>query len=454
MALITDPDNLTYSVNSATNMLRVDTTAKTITLVQGGALTTDGVTGQCVYSKLKEIWKNDTTAIKFAFPIEAITEEKFDLINAWDWGTTGTRELLRSCGWALKNTSGVSLEEYAGVISLGSLEAGTQAYYQQSSNGAAINFVLADEVNQAVKVYGDASHGNFDNRSYMKLFAREQGDVYAGAALTDIGVTTMTYQVYRFPLATSSDTKVTHSDVTVAAYGVTITWFAAAQPRSIGGINRNFHVIINGNSRTAEEIYEAVQRLLRQSSDIDSGAGSKIGNVTNSLLKFVGDTLYTQSDSTGGVFIDNYQSTDVNRLIFVDDTAIERTFPYTAALVINFGDNLKNDTDAKYWVYFTNDDAGANAGNDFGTTGAILVQDDAAASMTGNVSGASSVTKSYAYDTNVQRGAGSDGDDAPITVVGIGLNTGQYVKATGTITRSTTNSITLTSSLERNYSNV
>ena len=44
MAKLTDPDSLTYSVNSATNMLRIDTTAKTIQLVAGGALVAaDGV---------------------------------------------------------------------------------------------------------------------------------------------------------------------------------------------------------------------------------------------------------------------------------------------------------------------------------------------------------------------------------------------------------------------------
>ena len=54
MAKITDPDLLTYSINSATNNLRFDTTAKTIQLVAGGSLVAaDGVTGQCLFSKIK-----------------------------------------------------------------------------------------------------------------------------------------------------------------------------------------------------------------------------------------------------------------------------------------------------------------------------------------------------------------------------------------------------------------
>jgi hypothetical protein len=281
----------------------------------------------------------------------------------------------------------------------------------------------------------------------MKVFVREYQKSYASASLTDIGVTDMTYQAYRFPLANASDLKITHNDATVSGYGVTITWYAAAQVRSIGGVNRNFHVIIDGNNRTAEEIYEGVQRLLRQNSDIDSGAGAKNGKVTNELLQFVGDTLKTKLDTTGGTYIDNFQTADINRLVMVDDTGAERTFPYTAVLTLQFGENLVNDVNAVYRVFFT-----TNPSGDFGTSNALLVQDDAAVNMSGNVGGLSSKSLTFAYDTNTQGGR-TAGTDATITVVAIGLTTGQYVKATGTIARSAANSVSLVSSLERNYEN-
>lgn len=454
MAKITDPDNLTYSVNSATNMLRIDTTAKTLQLVQTGALTTDGVSGQCVYSKLKEVWKDNSTAIKFAFPMEAITEEKFDMINGWDWADSATRELIRDAGWALKDGSGTSLEEYAGIISLGSLTAGSQVYYQQVAGGAATNIVLTDAVNQAVKVYGDATHGNFDRRSYFKVFVREQGKTYAQAQLSDIGVTTMTYQVYRFPLANSSDSKISVSDGTITGSspytGMSITWYGSAQTRSIGGTNRSFHVIVDGNGGTAEQIYAFVQYKLRQNSDIDAGAGTQTGKVTNAILRFVGDTLYTSLMPEGGVFIDNYQAGDINRLVFVDDGGTERTFPYTASGTISFNDNLKNDASAKYWMFFT---TLPGSTNDFGETGAVIVKDSSTADITGTVSGADSVAFTFDYDGNVQGGR-TAGTDAAVTVVAIGLNTGQYVKTTSTITRSTANNISLVAALERNYKNV
>lgn len=70
------------------------------------------------------------------------------------------------------------------------------------------------------------------------------------------------------------------------------------------------------------------------------------------------------------------------------------------------------------------------------------------------VSGASSKTFTFAYDTNVQKRNASSGTNAPVTVVAIGLGTAQYVRATGTITRSTSNTVSLAGALERNYSNM
>ena len=221
---------------------------------------------------------------------------------------------------------------------------------------------------------------------------------------------------------------------------------------------------VSGAARTAE-IYTAVQYFLRQSTDIDLSGGlgtapTVTGKTASALLRFVGDTLVTSN----GVYIDSFNSQDTNAIEFFDWSGTKRTFPYVAALTLNFGDNLQNDQYAKYWVFFTNDDAGSNSGRDFGTTTAIMVKDKDGADMTGSVNPAwptkrTSVSHTYNYDSNDQRGAGtynsgggSSGTDAPITVVGIGLITGQYVRSTGTIARSTANSVSLISSLERNYS--
>lgn len=451
MALIVDPDNLTQGTEVV-----IWPTGLTVGLRIAGNLSTDGVTLKCLYSFLKEEWKNDTNLIKYPFPMQPITDEQFEFINGWDLADIDTKQLIRTGGWARKDGSGNSQEEWAGIVTLGSVGGTDQIYYQQAAGMTPTNVVLTGPVNQAVQVYGDGTHGNFDRRSYFKIFVREYQKSYGQAELTDIGVTTMSYQVYRFPLADAADLKITHDDasMTGAPYsGMSVEWFPTAQQRMIGGQNRDFHVIVDGNNGTAEQIYEFVQYKLRSAGDIDVGSGTQVGKVTNAVLQFVGDTLKTRLMPEGGVYIDNFAAADTNRLVFVDDTGAERTFPYVASITLQFGDNLVNDANAVYRVFFTNDDTGDNLGYDFGTANAIIMNDADSNPMSGNIGAQASIQHTFDYDGNVQRGTGSSGTDAPITVVALGLGTAQYVKATGTISRSTSNVVSLAAPLERNYAN-
>lgn len=232
-----------------------------------------------------------------------------------------------------------------------------------------------------------------------------------------------------------------------------IAWSGSATERSIGGIPYNFHVFINGANGTAEQTYTFVQHHLRQNVDISSGSETHIGKVTSPLLSFVGDSLYTLLYSAAtGSYIDNYNALDVNRLYFTDDSGSTIQFPFAAALTLQFGDNLIADSNAKYWIYFTNDDTGNNAGYDYGTTNAIIVEDTNDVDMAYSIGGSGSNVLSFDFDTNDQRGATSTGSNAPITVVALGLSTAQFVSAIGTIERKTTNVVSLVAPLERNYS--
>jgi hypothetical protein len=70
----------------------------------------------------------------------------------------------------------------------------------------------------------------------------------------------------------------------------------------------------------------------------------------------------------------------------------------------------------------------------------------------GDISGNATIQFDFNYDNNVQGGRTSN-TNAPITVVAIGLETGQFVSATTTIERTVTNSASLVAPLERNYEN-
>ena len=479
MALIIDPDDIQYELTSTgTKEMFVDLVNKKIKLVRTGALSADGITLKAVYSKLKDIWQADTTAIKYAFPMTPITDEQYELLDSWDFDKTGTGSdytpnLIRTGGWSRKNGTAAVIEQWIGVVTLGSIQSGGQVYYTQFDGDTAHDFNLTGAVNQAVQVYNDADGdgvfsptdpADYDRRSYMKLFIREQGNTYATSQLTDIGVTgNMSYQVYRFPLADADDSKIgvldtgidANSDNTadVAPYsGMSITWHATPQARTINGVSRNFHVIIDGNLGTLQQIYEFVQWELRRSTDIDAGAGDKTGKLTNELLYFVGGDLYTRLDSTGGVYVDDYLASDTNLIHFTDDTGTIRNNARSATLTLNFGTNLQADASSIYRVFFTNDDAGDNTGRDYGTANAITINNATGTPIAGSISGVGTLEFTYDFDNNVQRGATSAGDDVPFTAVAIGLNTGQFVVGTGTILGTTLSGTTsLVAALERNY---
>ncbi len=460
--LITDPTLLLLGNSDAATTpgaeMVVDVSAKTIQIIPGqGDLdaTVGGATGQALYSALKILWRNSSTYIKYPFPMESITPEQFEFINGWAPADDTTRKAIRTAGWVEKDAAGNVNRTYAGVISLGSMGAADQPYYQQSSNGASANFEFTGPVNEAVQIFGttangDTGAGDFNYASYMKLFAREYQKVYASASLGDIGVTAMTSIVYRFPLANSTDLKITHDDTTIEGVGgnyenIDITYYATDQVREIGtGNDYNFRVIVDGNNKTAEQIYEKVQYLLRQNSDIDTGGGTVTGKTADSLLRFVGDTLVTSQ----GVYIDNFNANDTNRIEFYDYTSnLKRTFPFVAAGTIQLGANAVSDASAKYWLFF---ETLPGAANDFGESGAVIVNDASGTPITGSVSGQSSIAFTFAYDSNVQGGR-TAATEASVRLVVSGLTKSQYTSSLATITRSTGQSIAAVPALERNY---
>jgi len=435
MALITDPDLLNQSTE-----VNIDTSALTITLSVAGNLSNDGVTGQALYSFLKEEWKNDASLIPYPFPMVSITPEQFEFIKGWVPSNDVTRNLLRSCGWREITAADVIEREYMGIVSLGSIDASDTAYYAFSSDIAKTDFDFAGAVNQGIQTFGDSGNGSFDKRSdALTVFIRAQGKTYGSSTTASIGLTALNYIANRFPLAEAVDVKITASDNdidTLTPYtGMGITYGAVT--RNIGGSTFNFDIVINANNATAEEVYEFVQRELRKSSDIDYGGGLQVGFLADDLLIFEGDTLKT----TTGVFIDNFDANDTNRLVFTDTGGTERTFPFVATGSLNFNANLVNDASAIYRMFFT---------SGFGTGSAIIVDDESGTDISGLISGTSSISFSFDYDGNVQGGR-TAGTDANVTVVAIGLNTAQYVSATATISRATNQNISLVAPLERNY---
>jgi hypothetical protein len=249
-AFISDPDELSATVKlttetrAASSEVFIDTVTREISLVIDAAnvLTEDGVTLKCLYSFLKDRWLADANLIKFPFPMTPITDEQFEFYNGWNLNKTTTSgsasqispQLIRTGGWAVKsyntvtNINGGDIERWASVISLGTLGTTDQVYYQQqnfdNTSTGITNVVLTNTVNQAVQFYrNDDGTGSlntatdYNYSSVLNLFCREWEKTYAASSLGDIGVTSLSYQAYRFPLTNAADSKIVNLDISESA---------------------------------------------------------------------------------------------------------------------------------------------------------------------------------------------------------------------------------------------
>jgi hypothetical protein len=451
------------SLNVGTEIV-INEPARTIQLVEAGNLVAkDGVTLQAVYSKLVDLWATATYQDS-PFPMYAIDalSGQFQIgtdgatYSGWTWADNATRDMLRDGGWSEYSSGGVLEQQFAGFIGLGSITpSGTcQPYYHLSSTDAPTNFPFTDQFNVGVKVFGDATHGNFDKRAYAKCFIREYGKKFKSSVLADTGATATGANKQNFLVSNEDDLKILSllgSDQAAgdaampgAPYsGITIAYYSTNQNRSIGGSNYPFRVIIEGNGGTLEQIYAKVQYLLRQNSNINVGgdAGTITGKTASDLLSFVGDTLVTSQ----GVYIDDVLSADSNRVEFYDQNNVKRTNPYTAAGAITFNSPLIG-AGSSYRLFFTSP---VGAGNDYGESGAITVNDATGTPIAGTIS-AGTISFTYDYDGNTQGGY-SGGTDRPVTLIGIRPGSGKFVAATGTLTRSKNIALSLVAENDRVY---
>lgn len=149
--------------------VHIDTGQKRVYLIEQGNLSVDGVTGQAIYSFLKEEWKGDPDHIKFSFLAEAIgsVAEEIEFLVGWEprdvvSPAIQSKKLIRTAGWSEFDPTGVILtRQYSGIITLGSFEddVNDNAHYSLGTDptdvAAAVDFTFPGPVNEAILVYED-----------------------------------------------------------------------------------------------------------------------------------------------------------------------------------------------------------------------------------------------------------------------------------------------------------
>lgn len=463
---ITDPDDLVVSTTSGNlgvnGNIWLDTSAKTFELAAYGSLAAkDGVTGNALWAKFVDLWTTATYQ-PYGFPMTDYDARSGQFIfgrdpggtyNGWKPANDTTRQMIRDAGWSEYSSGGVLNRQYVGIVALASgYPAGAQFYYQKSSGGTATSFTYTDAPNEGIQVYGDASNGNFDSRTYFRLFCREYNYTYDDAVLSDVGETATGAYKIQLPISVAADSHIQANDATVGSStpytNLSITYYGSNQMKDVGGTTYPFRIIVDNTTANAtlEQIYTYLQYELRQSGDIDAGAGTVVGKTADSLGAYAGDILYTAQD----VYIDGVLSSEKNDIVFTDHNGVQRTYPFVATVTITFSSNLTTSSTGFYRIYFTNDDAGDNLGYDYGTANAITVQDASSNNLTGTIT-SSTLTFYYDYGANTQRGASSAGTDAPITIVAVNPAYAKPKVVQTTLTESANISILVTADTDLAY---
>lgn len=440
-------------LNVGTELI-IDEPNRTIALaVAGNLVAKDGVTLQALYSKLIDLWTTETYQDS-PFPMYAIDvlSGQFQIgtdgatYNGWKFLNDATRTYIRDAGWVEYLANGTVAREYVGIVSLGTVSAGTQLYYQRDAADAPSNFTFTDAVNEGIQVYGDATNGNFDKRTFFRGFCREPSKRFTDSVLGDTGKTSTGAFLVNLLLSNEADLKISDLDAEMANApysGITVTYFATDQSKTIGGGSYPFRKVINGNGATLEQIYTKCQYLLRQATDIDAGAGTVTGKTADALCAFVGDTLVTNTS----VIVENVAPADLNRIEFKDQNGVTRTHPYVAALALQFNANLTAGGAGYYRVYYT---TLTGAGNDYGEAGAVTLLDNSDVAMAGTITG-SAINLTYDFDNDTAGGGRTAGAEFGYTVVAGNPGYGKPVVATGTMTRSKSNSASLVAETDRAY---
>lgn len=218
-----------------------------------------------------------------------------------------------------------------------------------------------------------------DNRNGVTLRLRVRdadpfGKTFAQADLATINKTELGNLVFSFPLANAQDGKIDATDANIGSQapytGMSIEFFST--PQSLGGAGGdalvggpyNFGIVVDANGGTNEEAHEFVQYQLRQTTDIDAGAGTVIGRASDGLVGFVGDTWNVGTPDNGvsfpsnpagggsGVMVINLAAGSKNDTKVYDNTNMQRSFPVGTPVTLDFNQILIDDPAAAYTLFF------------------------------------------------------------------------------------------------------
>ncbi len=375
----------------------------------------------------------------------------YNYVNSRKPSTAADRDIIRGSGWnEYANDGGVD-RIYFGNKGLSNIESGSQPYYQLSSGGAPSDYAKVGQIDEAVQVFGDtgntptdAGAGDFDTRTYEAVSVRTFGNNYdRKETSTDLGIAEL--GGYSTGFAVNESEHLTSGDYTLAdVYGgaQASPWTGMGleeldTPVVISGFNEadgTFTWVLNNSaSGNLTQMVAFLDALAQTDDDIND----HVSNTTNGKrvgtwysYNATGQILTNSGADANGLYLYNVPIADQQGVVFTDDAAGLKTYPFSVSIEATIGSTAKGDVLAWYHGYF----AAA-----YNTSGAITIEDSGSTEVKGSASTANGNNKIiFAFDYDGDTIGGSAGSDKNCVFLCEGDGGATQAKTLFTITRTAT----------------
>jgi hypothetical protein len=262
------------------------------------------------------------------------------------------------------------------------------------------------------------------------LAAEDPGNVGSFIVGTPTPTATVLTLILSESVTTNTDDDTAINSNVTGEYGVI---------RTINLVKYPFHWRLFANGATLAQMFQFLQRELRRTTDIDGGNGTERGDITDLLMTFA-----SPNGTALDLYPDNLATADSNNVTFRDLTGDDRTNAFIVGITLDVNANLISSATKRLTMYFT-----TNPGGDFGTNGAIIVDDKDGVDINFTAI-AGDIQTSFDYTNNAQGGRTPD-TNAGVTVVALGDDLAQHILAVATITKVNSLTVAVQPALERNY---
>ena len=198
--------------------------------------------GVDIYSALIDAYTAQATLLNTPFDVQTNGDSSYIFNNDMEFDAVSSINNFKRAGVEYRATGGAVTAQWCSIFTLSTVPVGVQAKYQQEAGLNTTNAINTEEIDQAIQIFGDATHGNFTLNTHLVIKYLENTYSQVRVDLVDLYQLT-TIDPTGYPIATPfSSLSIAAGD---PAISITIVDHTAA-PINVGGVLFDYEVIDNG----------------------------------------------------------------------------------------------------------------------------------------------------------------------------------------------------------------